>query len=54
VKVVNKLRILLILDQPTTLQSSHSTEGGILAVALPTLVVVEELAEGMSVESVQD
>jgi hypothetical protein len=39
-EMVNKLRILLVLDQPTTLQSTHSTERGILAVALPTLVVI--------------
>jgi hypothetical protein len=39
-EMVNELRILFILDQPTTLQSPHPAEGGILTVALSTLVVI--------------
>jgi hypothetical protein len=40
VEMINELRILLILDQPATPQVSHPAEGGILTVALSTLVVI--------------
>jgi hypothetical protein len=39
-EMIDELRIFLILDQPTTLQGPHAAEGGILPVALSTLVVI--------------
>jgi hypothetical protein len=39
-EMIDELRILLILDQPTTLQGPHAAEGGILTLPLPTLVVI--------------
>jgi hypothetical protein len=40
VEMIDELRIFLILDQPATLQGSHTTERSILTVALSTLVVI--------------
>jgi hypothetical protein len=40
VKMINKLRILIVLDEPTSLQSPHTTEGSFLRMTLATLVII--------------
>jgi hypothetical protein len=37
---IEELGILLVLDQPATLKSTHSTKRGFLALPLGTLVVI--------------